>query len=100
MTATAAYLAVGVVLFSIGLAGVLTRKNLLIILMSIEVMLNGVNVTLVAYSRYYDDSYGQTLVLFAMLVTAAEVAVALVMAVGLYREKGSLNVDLFHRLKG
>jgi len=100
MTGIGPYLVTGVLLFTIGLAGVLMRRNLLIMLVSIEVMLNGVNLTLVAHSRQLGDVTGQVLVLFAMLVTAAEVAVALLVCMMLYRERGSLDVDIFSRLKG
>jgi NADH-quinone oxidoreductase subunit K len=100
MTGQAAYLVVGVVLFSTGMAGVLMRRNLLIMLASVEVMLNGVNLTLAAWSRHLGDVTGQVLILFAMLVTAAEVSIALVVAVRLYRERRTIDVDRFNRLRG
>ena len=100
MTGTDPFLVVGLLLFSIGLGGVLARRNLLVLLVSVEVMLNGVNLTLAAQSRRLGDEAGQVLVLFAMLVTAVEVAIALLVAIHLYRERGSLDVDRFDRLKG
>ena len=100
MTGQTAFLVVGVILFGTGLAGVLMRRSLLIMLVSVEVMLNGVNLTLAAWSRQLGDVTGQVLILFAMLVTAAEVSIALVIAVRLYRERRTLDVDRFDRLRG
>jgi len=100
VTGQTAFLVVGVILFGTGLAGVLMRRSLLIMLVSVEVMLNGVNLTLAAWSRQLGDVTGQVLILFAMLVTAAEVSIALVIAVRLYRERRTLDVDRFDRLRG
>lgn len=99
-----AYLAVALGLFSIGLMGVLMRRNMIIILMCVELMLNAVNLTLVAFSRFppalaadlpykADPASGQVLVFFVMAVAAAEVAVGLSIVVALFRVKNTVLVD-------
>jgi NADH-quinone oxidoreductase subunit K len=87
-------------LFSLGLFGVLFRKNLIIVLMSIELMLNSVNVNLVAFSQVWADVGGQVTALFIMVVAAAEVTVGLALAVALFRSKGTLNLSRWNALKG
>jgi NADH-quinone oxidoreductase subunit K len=99
MLGVEAFVVVGILLFGIGLAGVLFWHNILIILMSIEIMLNGVNLIFVAYSAYWQQLDGQVFVLFVMLVTACEVAVALALAVLVFTRKWSLDTSLFSRLK-
>jgi NADH-quinone oxidoreductase subunit K len=93
------FIAVGIILFGIGLAGVLFWHNILIMLMSIEIMLNGINLIFVAYAAYWRQVSGQILVLFVMLVTAAEVAIALAITILIFRHKGNLDLSLFDRLR-
>jgi NADH-quinone oxidoreductase subunit K len=93
------YLSLSAVLFAIGVVGVLTRRNAIIIFMSIELMLNAVNLTLVALSSYTGDVTGQMLVLFVMAVAAAEAAVGLAIVIGLFRHKQTVNIDEVHILK-
>jgi len=93
------YLALSAVLFTIGVAGVLTRRNAIIIFMSIELMLNAVNLTLVAISSFTGDITGQLLVMFVMAVAAAEAAVGLAIVIALFRHKQTVNIDEVHILK-
>lgn len=81
-------------LFSIGLAGILTRRNALTFLMSVELMLNAANVNLIAFALYHGDLTGQVFVLFAMALAAAEVAVGLGIILVLYRNFGDVNVTV------
>jgi len=92
-------LTLGALLFSIGLVGVLTRRNVLILLMSIEVMLNAVNLTLVAFSRYNGWTEGHVLAFFIIAVAAAEAAVGLAMVLAVFRLKQSIYVDTLRLLK-
>jgi NADH-quinone oxidoreductase subunit K len=94
------YLYLSAVLFLIGAAGVLTRRNLFIILFSLELMMNAVNVNLVGFSRFHENLIGQNFVLFVMAIAAAEAAVGLAIATALYRNRQTLMVDLFDRMKG
>lgn len=87
-------------LFVIGILGVLTRRNALIIFMSIELMLNAVNLLLTSISTYRQDSAGQVFVFFIMAVAAAEVTVGLAIIVMIYRNTKSIDVQLLNRLKG
>lgn len=87
-------------LFSIGVTGVLIRRNAIIILGCVELMLNSVNLLLAAFSAYKGDANGQILVFFIMVVAAAEVAVGLAIITMLYRNTRSVDVSLFNRLKG
>jgi NADH-quinone oxidoreductase subunit K len=93
------YLILGGVLFAIGTIGVLTRRNVLIIFMSIELMLNAVNLTFVAFSRYLGIASGQVIVFIVMTVAAAEVAVGLAIIVAFFRNKKSINVDDLNLMK-
>jgi len=93
------YLALSAVLFSIGTAGVFLRRNLITILLSIEIMLNAVNLTFVAFGRYAGDVDGQIITLFVMTVAAAEAAVGLALVIALFRHRESLNPDAFTSLK-
>jgi NADH-quinone oxidoreductase subunit K len=95
-----AYLILSAALFVIGVAGVLIRRNVLVIFMAIELMLNAVNLTFVAFSRFLHSMDGQIIVLFVMAVAAAEVAVGLAIIIALHRNKESLNVDDINLLKG
>jgi NADH-quinone oxidoreductase subunit K len=87
------YLVVGALLFAIGLLGVIIRRNLLVMYMSLELMLNAANLTLVAFSRYNNNLDGQILVFFIITVAAAEVAVGLALIVALYRRRQSAHVE-------
>jgi NADH-quinone oxidoreductase subunit K len=87
------YLVVSLLLFSLGLFGVLARRNLLIIYMSLELMLNAANLTLVAFSRFHRGLDGQVMVFFIITVAAAEVAVGLALIVALYRKHQSAHVE-------
>ena len=93
------YLIVAAVLFVIGVTGVLTRRNALIIFMSIELMLNSVNLTLVAFSKYLESLNGQIFVFFIMAVAAAEVAVGLSIIIAIYRNRKTVNVDDINLMK-
>ncbi len=87
-------------LFSIGTIGVLVRRNPLIMFMSIELMLNAVNLAFVAFSRYLQNLDGQVLVFLVLTVAAAEVAVGLAIIVALFRSRATVNVDEVNELKG
>ncbi len=88
------------IIFSIGILGVLIRKNAIIIFMSIELMLNAVNLSLVGFSRYYNSIDGQVFVFLVMTLAAAEVAVGLAIIVSLFRNKNSINIDEMNILRG
>ena len=87
------YLIVSAILFSIGTIGVLTRKNVIVIFMCIELMLNAVNLTFVAFSRYLGNLDGQVFVFFIMTVAAAEAAVGLALIIAFFNNKESISVD-------
>ncbi|MGH2739896.1 MAG: NADH-quinone oxidoreductase subunit NuoK [Actinomycetota bacterium] len=87
------YLILSGILFAIGTAGVLVRRNALVIFMSIELQLNAVNLTLVAFSRQFGEVNGQVLAFFSMVVAAAEVVVGLAIIVAIFRRRVSANVD-------
>ena len=93
------YLALSAILFAIGTAGVFLRRNLITILLSIEVMLNAVNLTFVAVGRQLGTVDGQIIVFFVMTVAAAEAAVGLAIVIALFRHKETLNPDNFTGLK-
>lgn len=93
------YLILSGILFTIGTIGVLTRRNAIIIFMSIELMLNSVNLTLVAFSSYMGDSAGQIFVFFVMAVAAAEAAIGLAIVLALFRNKQTVYVDNVNVLK-
>ncbi len=94
------YVALGAVLFVTGAAGVLLRRNILIVLMSLELMLNSVNINLVAFSHFLGDLRGQIIAIFVIAITAAEVAIALGILVALVRNKPTLEVDEVTIMKG
>jgi len=94
------YLILSAILFSIGTAGVLIRRNAIIIFMSIELMLNAVNITLVAFSRCQEQVAGEVLVFFVMAVAAAEAAVGLVILIAANRYRNSVDVDEISELRG
>lgn len=93
------YVFLSAVLFSIGVLGVLFRRNAIIIFMSIELMLNAVNLLLVAFSTYHNDASGQVFVFFVMAVAAAEVAVGLAILVTIFRNVHSVDIDELKNLK-
>ena len=93
------YLYLSIALFSIGLMGVLFRRNTIIILMCIELMFNSVNLLLTAFSAYHSDPSGQVFVFFIMIVAAAEVAVGLSILVMMKRNVDSVDINLLNRLK-
>jgi NADH-quinone oxidoreductase subunit K len=92
-------LALSAVLFTIGVIGVLTRRNAIIIFMCIELMLNAVNLTFVALSRFYGVA-GQVFVVFVMTVAAAEAAVGLAIIISLFRHKQTVNIEDINILRG
>ncbi len=94
------YLVLGAILFTVGTAGVLTRKNPLIVFMSVELMLNSVNLTLIAFSRLWGNVDGQVIALFVLVVAAAEVVVGLAIIVTIFRARASVDVDDVHALHG
>jgi len=94
------YLFLSVLLFSIGLVGVLYRRNAIVLLMCIELMLNAVNLMFVSFSSYMGDSNGQLFVFFIMVVAAAEAAVGLAILVSIYRNTRSTDVSFLDNLKG
>ena len=93
------YLILSAVLFTIGTAGVFVRRNLITILLSIEIMLNAVNLTFVAVGRSIPSVDGQIIVFFVVTVAAAEAAVGLAIVIGLFRHRESLNPETFTMLK-
>ena len=94
------FLVVGALLFALGTTGVLIRRNAIVMLMCIELMLQGANVTLAAFSRYLDDQAGFVLVVFSLTVAAAEVAIGLAILVALSRVYPVVNVDQLDSLSG
>ena len=94
------YLVVSALLFALGLLGVITRRNLLVVYMSLELMLNSANLALVSFSRFNDNLNGQVMVFFIITVAAAEVAVGLALIVAIFRSKHSIDVDQMSSLKG
>ena len=93
------YLIVSALLFAIGSAGVFLRKNVITILLSVEIMLNAVNLSFVAFGRYNGDVTGQIITFFVITVAAAEAAVGLALVIALFRHRESLNPDAFTSLK-
>lgn len=87
------YLIVSALLFSLGLLGVVARRNLFVIFMGLELMLNASNLALVAFSRYHNNLNGQVMVFFVITVAAAEVAVGLALLVALYRKRQTAHVE-------
>jgi len=94
------YLLLSAMLFAIGTAGVFLRRNLITILLSIEVMLNAVNLTFIAFGRFLGSSDGQIIVFFVITVAAAEAAVGLALVIALFRHVETLNPDAFRQLRG
>ena len=94
------YIILSAILFSLGVVGVLVRRNALIIFMSIELMLNGANLSIVAFSSVLQSFSGQIFVFFVIAVAAAEVAVGLALIVEIFKSKRSIDVDQMSSLKG
>ncbi|HSL72397.1 MAG TPA: NADH-quinone oxidoreductase subunit NuoK [Longimicrobiales bacterium] len=93
------YLILSAVLFTIGAAGVFLRRSLITILLAVEIMLNAVNLTFVAFGRFHGSADGQIITFFVMTVAAAEAAVGLALIIALFRHRESLNPDAFTSLK-
>ncbi len=93
------YIFLATALFVIGIVGVLTRRNAIVIFMSVELMLNSVNLLLIAFSAYRSDPAGQVFVFFIMAVAAAEVAVGLAIIVMIYRNTRTIDVGFLNKLK-
>ncbi len=93
------YLILSGILFSIGTVGVLTRRNAIVVFMSIELMLNAVNLSLVTFSNQFNSLDGQVFVFFVMVVAAAEVAVGLALIVAIFRQRDSVQVDDINIMK-
>lgn len=100
MILPAQYLALAGLLFATGVAGVLARRNAIVMFMSIELMLNAVNLTLVAFSRMHGNLDGQVLAFFVMIVAAAEVVVGLAVITSIFRRKQTVSVDEAKELHG
>lgn len=94
------YLILSAILFSMGMAGVLLRRNLIVLLMSIELMLNAVNISFVAFSKFNSNIEGQVMVFFVMTIAAAEAAVGLALAVSIFKRFKEVNIRFFEHLKG
>lgn len=92
-------LILGAMLFGVGLVGVLTRRNVLVVLMSVEIMLNAVNLTLIAFSRYFGLAEGHVLAFFIIAVAAAEAAVGLALVLAFFRRRQSIHLDELRLLK-
>jgi len=93
------YLILSAFMFIVGIAGVLTRRNAIIVFMCIELMLNSANLTLVAFSSYLGSSVGQLFVFFVMTVAASEAAVGLAIIIAIFRNKLTVNIDDINILK-
>ncbi|HET9234151.1 MAG TPA: NADH-quinone oxidoreductase subunit NuoK [Candidatus Eisenbacteria bacterium] len=94
------YQVLAAVLFSIGVMGVLFRRNILVIFMCVELMLNAANLSLIAFARTLGNTDGQVVVFFALAVAAAEVSVGLAIIIDLFRKKGTVDVEQVNLLKG
>jgi NADH-quinone oxidoreductase subunit K len=93
------YLILSAVIFAIGVTGVVIRRNLIVVLMSIELMLNAVNITFIAFSRYLGSMAGQVIVFFVMAVAAAEAVIGLAIIISVYRNRQSLDPQEMQLLK-
>ena len=94
------YIVLGAILLSLGVLGVLIRRNALVILMCIELMLNAVNLNFVAFAKYGQNIDGQIMVFFVMTIAAAEAAVGLAIAVNIYKRFKDVNISRFEHMKG
>jgi len=93
------YLVLGAVIFAIGVAGVIIRRNIIVILMSVELMLNAVNLTFIAFARFLGSMDGQVIVFFVMTVAAAEAVVGLAIVISVFRHRQSLDPQEMQLLK-
>jgi len=93
------YLTISATLFIIGMVGVITRKNAIVVFMCVELMLNAVNLSLVTFSRYYNDPAGSMFVFFVMCVAAAEAVVGLAIIIALFRNKQNIDINNFNLFK-
>ena len=94
------YLLLSALLFGIGVAGVLIRRNVIMVLMCLELIFNAANINLVAVSRFRPDMAGQVFTIFTIAVAAAEVAIGLGLVIAVFRNSATVNVDEIHLLKG
>ena len=99
MVPLSAYVILSSILFTIGAVGVLIRRNLIILLLSIELMFNAASINFVAFSHYFQDVAGQVFVVFVLTIAAAEVAVGLAIVIALYRGRATVNVEEFNLMK-
>ena len=99
MAPLSSYLILSALMFIVGAIGVVVRRNAIIVFISIELMLNSVNLTLVAFSALWGDSTGQVFVFFVMTVAAAEAAVGLAIVIALFRRKQTVNLDEINVMK-
>jgi NADH-quinone oxidoreductase subunit K len=94
------YLSLSAVLFVVGVAGFLTRRNIIIMFMSIELMLNAVNISLVSFSNFLNDMRGEVLVFFVIAVAASEAAIGLGIIIALFRNRATARVDEVNEMRG
>lgn len=94
------YMVLSIVIFSIGVFGFLARRNIIIVFMSIELMLNAVNINLISFSHYLQDMRGQILAFFVIAVAAAEAAIGLAIIIALFRNKATAHVDEVKEMQG
>lgn len=94
------YLILSIILFCVGILGVVSRRNVFTVFMSIELMLNAANLAFLSFSRLHESMDGQVLALLVMAVAAAEAALALAVVILLHKHKGKLDTDVFSLLKG
>lgn len=94
------YLVLSGIIFTIGMIGVMIRRNLVVMFMSLELMLNAVNINLAAFSNYLQDMTGQIFIVFVMAVAAAEAAVGLALIISLFRNKWTINADEINIMRG
>lgn len=94
------YLVLSTILFVIGMAGIFLRRNVIVLLMSLELLLNAVNITIIAFSKYLGLLDGHVMVFFVMTIAAAEAAVGLALAVSIFKRFNEVNIRFFEHLKG
>ncbi len=94
------YLALSTILFTVGMVGILKRKNLLMLFFSIEIVLNAINIGFVAISKFHNDMSGQLFSFFIIAVAASEVAVGLGLLIAMYKRKGTLDLDVLTKMHG
>jgi NADH-quinone oxidoreductase subunit K len=94
------YLAVGTILFAIGLIGFMTRRNLIVLFLSTELMFQGVAINFIAFGRFHNNLHGQAFVIFILVIAAAEASLALGLVVLLFRRRNTLDADAWRELKG